>query len=170
MNIYRRGVTLIEVVIYLALFGLLIGGAVVAAFNVLESASRGQTKAMLQEEGGYLQKKIEWTLSGARTVSIPSIGSLGETLSVTKWDVSIGNPVAISLVGTDVRMSKRGGAWATLNNSNVLVSGLLFSRTKQSGVGTNPERIEFSFSVSARAPNGMMVAQFFPTTTIVVRQ
>ena len=53
-----KGFTLIETIVYLALFSILMGGAIVAAFNIFESAGRQQTHTMLQEEGNFLIAKI----------------------------------------------------------------------------------------------------------------
>jgi hypothetical protein len=171
MRHYRKGFTLIEAIIYIALFGLLIGGGVVAAYNIFEGAGRGQTHAMLQEEGNFLLGKINWTLSGVQSISSPTGGTTGTSLIVTKWDTTIGNPINIALQGMDMLLKTGSNpAGDVLNNSNVQISKLYFLHTLSSGSGTNPETIEFSFIVSARTPNGLVISQQFATTTVSLRR
>jgi type II secretory pathway component PulJ len=49
----RRGFTLIETVIYLALFALVIGGALATTTLLFEGAGRDTTKADVQQEGEF---------------------------------------------------------------------------------------------------------------------
>ena len=167
----QAGVTLIEVIIYLALFGLLMGGAITAAYNLFESESRGQTKAMMQEEGGFLIGKINWALSGVQAVTAPAVGTKGSVLTVAKWDTTIGNPITIALTGVDITMATSSNlSGMTLNNSNVSVSNLLFDHKEQLGVGNDPESVQFSFTLSARLPDGILISESFPTSTVYLRQ
>lgn len=169
----HKGFTLIEAIVYLALFGILIGGAIVAAYNLFEGSSRGQARAMLQEEGNYLYGKISWALSGTKDITTPPAGFPGSSLLIVKWDTSLGDPIQITLggaTGTDLIMSTSSNPTGqTLNNSNVEVSNLLFLHTLASGNGINPEEVEFSFMVSARTPTGAVLSMQFPTTTISLR-
>src|SRR3989344_9023228 len=106
------GFTLIETLVYLGLFSILIGGALVAAFGIFESNGRNQTKAMVQEEGQFLAAKIDWVLSGVRSVDAPPASSPGSLLSVTKYG---GGTVEVSLAGTDMRIQRNAGPVRTLN-------------------------------------------------------
>ncbi|MFZ3074280.1 MAG: hypothetical protein WA093_04110, partial [Minisyncoccales bacterium] len=51
--------TLIEVLIYLALIGLLFSGLFVSAFVVIENIGRNDTQIMVLEEGNFLLAKIK---------------------------------------------------------------------------------------------------------------
>src|SRR5581483_3447430 len=82
------GFTLIEVVVYLALFAILFGGAVLAAYNIVESSGRNQSKADIQQEGEFIIGKINWALSGAASVSSPGAGLSSTILSVVKFDTT----------------------------------------------------------------------------------
>lgn len=98
-----RGFTLIEVLVYLALYSIIIGGAVVAAYGMFESSGHNQTKAMVEEEGGYLLSKIEWALSS------------GDNSLV--FDVAEGN----------MRLARGTAVPEILNNSNISVSNFYFT-------------------------------------------
>src|SRR5438105_3614795 len=104
------GFTLIETLVYLALFALMIGGIVAASFLLFESSDRNSEKARLQEEKNFIVGKIDWALSGAKTVASPSAGASGSTLTATKYD---GTSNTISIAGSNVNQNG-----AQLNNSN----------------------------------------------------
>ena len=164
------GFTLIEVIIYLALFAIVFGGAIVAAYNVFESNGRDQAKAMVQEEADFLIAKIDWALSGVKSATLPALpptppdlSSNGAVLSVTKYNFA-SNPVVISLSGTDLVISEGGNPPITLNNSNVQIGSLNFKHKNASGDGIDPESVQAVFIVSARAPNGMVIYQTASST------
>ena len=74
-----RGFTLIETLVYLALYTIIIGGTLAAAYGMVESAARNETMAMVEEEGNFLIGKIDWIL--ADTVSVQSPEATGGQLS-----------------------------------------------------------------------------------------
>ena len=80
----------------MALFAILMGGAVTVAYAVFESAGHNQGKEILQQEGDFLIGKIEWALSGVQTIDSPPLNPLDPTtstqnsiLQVTKYGSSI---------------------------------------------------------------------------------
>lgn len=160
----NKGFTLMETLVYLALFSLLFGGAIVSAYNMFEGFSRGQTHIMMQEEGDFLIGKINWALSGAQSIEVPATGSNGDTLSITKWITSL-NPVVIKLNGSDMTISLSGTSAKVLNNTNVSISNLNFKQEYLGG--TNPRSVNFEFTISSRTPNGMPVSQKFSATSYV---
>lgn len=59
-NRAKNGFTLIETVIYLALFSIIIGGGMVATFQIIQGAKVAHSRALLWEEGNFLAAKIFW--------------------------------------------------------------------------------------------------------------
>ena len=170
----QNGFTLIELVVYLALFSLLFGGIVLAAYNVIEASSRSQVKAMLQEEGDFLVSKINWTLSSVQSVSSPSstsvscdAGIASTFLSVAKYSPPNGNPLAIALSGTDMTLTQGSNPSQILNNSSVAVSNLDFIHAAASGDGLVPESVCSSFTLSVKTPTGQTVSEDFSTTNFL---
>ena len=100
---YRSGFTLIEVIIYLALFSILIGGALVSAYSLIESNERNQTKAIVQNEGAFVLAKIDWALSGIQSVDQPPFGGSGALLQVTKYG---GGTIKISLSSPNIEIQR----------------------------------------------------------------
>lgn len=157
------GVTLIETMIYIVLFGIIIGGSIVAAYQIFVSSGSGQSHAMLEEEGDFMVGKINWVLSGAKTISAPmqpkgELCAESDTLSVSKWDSSQGI-ILIVLAGDDMTISRGGNPAVILNNSNTKVSGLHFVHC-----GNNEEIIRAIFILSTVTSSGATLSRNFYTT------
>ncbi len=162
----QKGFTLIEALVYIALLTLLMGGAVVTCYGILESSGRNQTQAIVQEEGDFLIAKINWALSNIHHINYPAVGGTGTSLTTTKWDNAIG-AVTIALSGTEVTLARGGGSAYPLTASNVSVSDLTFTHEWAGGV--SPESVIASFTIATKTPNGMPITQNF-TTTVHVRR
>jgi type II secretory pathway pseudopilin PulG len=166
------GFTLIETVVYLALFGFIMSGAVLSAYQLIEASGRSNTRAMLSEEGDFISAKIDWVLSGVQTVVTPVTPTVGgectvsNTLSVVKWDTSVGT-VVVAISSSDLTLSKEGGPADVLNNSNMTVSNMNFVHCYLGG--TNPESVEAHFTLSARTPNGTLMSKDFFTSDYIHR-
>ena len=157
----NSGFTLIEMVVYLGLFAILMGGMVTAAYNVFESSDHDQTKIMIQDEGDFLIAKINWALSGIQAINNPFSGSSGSILSVNKWDPSGSTiPITINLTGTDMVITNNINPPIELNNSNVEVKNLIFTHNYN---GVSEESVQASFTLDAKTANGMSVSQDFST-------
>lgn len=163
-----KGFTLIEALVYLGLFSILMGGATVAAYNLFDAATHAGTQVMLQEETDFLLAKIDWVLSGTQAVTAPAAGASGNSLTVVKWDTSIGNPLVFTLSGTNLQLSKGGGTAVTLNNTNVAVTQISFNHIEGSGDGITPESVETAITTSARTASGAILMRQ-ATTTVYLR-
>ncbi len=161
----KNAFTLIEVLVYLGIFAILMGGILTSAFSVFESSNRDQTKIMIQGEGDFLVAKINWALSGAQTITSPLEGGSASILSLSKGDPS-GTPITvdISLSGTDLNISEGGNPPATLNNSNVEISPNIKVSPEIFTYSSDPKNVQANFTVSAKTPNGMTVSEDFFTT------
>lgn len=160
----KSGFTLIEVVVYLALFAIMFGGAVAVAYNVIESSGRNQTKAIVQEEGDFLVAKINWALSGVSPTGIisPSTTTPSSTLQVTKYD---GTSVVISLNGSNMQIQAPTTPYILNTSSYQLkVTNLVFTHTAGSGDGVNPEKADAKFTLTSLTPNGAQISEDFATT------
>jgi prepilin-type N-terminal cleavage/methylation domain-containing protein len=167
----QSGFTLIETLVYLALFAILFGGGVTAAYSIAEGSGRDQTKAMVQQEGDFLTAKIDWVLSGTSDISAPVKGSSGSQLSVSKVALDNSNPpivtvtpITIDNISGNMILIYPSGSFF-LNNSNVSISNLNFTHREASGDGqTNPESVTASFTVVAKTQTGSVYTQDFTTT------
>jgi len=155
----RRGFTLVETLVYLALFALIIGGFVAASYMLFETSDRNQTKAVLQQEENFLLGKLNWMMGGVdpSQAITPSANTSGSTLIVTRYD---GSPFTVFQSGADMQLNGE-----TLNNANVTISKLVFIHAYAGG--TNPESIEAGFTISAKTPTGDTISEIASTTRYI---
>lgn len=160
----RAGFTLIETLVYIGLFSMIIGGAIISAYNIFESTNRNQTKAMVAEEGIYLIGKINWALTGATSVNVP----FSNQLSVTKFGIpSTDNPLVFDDSLGEMRLKRGANAPQVLNNANVMVNNLIFVHTVSSGDGITLESISASFTIDAKTPEGLQFSEDFHTVKYI---
>ncbi len=124
------GFTLIETLVYIVLFTFIIGGLLVTTYNIIESTGKNQLKVAVQEEGGFVIKKIEWALSGATSITVSPT-----TLSVTKASLAgTGqNPLLFALNGQNLELKRGSGLSVVLNSGSVGVTALIFTHIPPSG-------------------------------------
>lgn len=128
----NRGFTLLEVVIYTALFSLLLGIAFVATYQIIDSSGNLNLKITIEEEGNFVMRKINWVFTGLDPNSTPTITGSGcaQKLSVKKTDSSI-NPVILRLNNISgknyIEIKENGGSFNPITTANVNPSCLKFS-------------------------------------------
>jgi len=66
----HNGFTLIEVLLYLGLFGIIFSGLLVSVFAIIESIGRGDASSMAQIEGDFLLAKIGSSMNGASSFEV----------------------------------------------------------------------------------------------------
>ena len=116
------GFTLIETIIYLALFSIVIGGGMVAAFQVIQSANASNNHIIVQEEGNFLLRKIDWALTGAKFICVPASGS-GDILVVTQNDCFIiSSLLTFDIDSGNLRLQRGNQPQVILNSSSVAVA------------------------------------------------
>lgn len=134
----QKGFTLMETLIYIALFGIIMAGAVVGTYNLLEGGNRNINSAKIEEEGTFINRKINWAISGA-TGAVVSGG--GTKITITKSGLSI----VIAQTGTNMTIARNAGAPIELNNDRFKISNTSFSY--QPASNGRPASISASFDV-----------------------
>ncbi|MDB5236903.1 MAG: hypothetical protein JWL88_5 [Parcubacteria group bacterium] len=130
-----RAFTLIETIVYVALFSMLMTGTLIALADVRTAAARTETKSLLLEEGTFLLETIGHAIAGGSAIS---------TLYVS--DSAL---VQESVPGAPQRIS----------GNQVRVSNLSLVRTGASG--GEPAYVDVTFTLTANAGDGRSLAQVF---------
>ncbi|GEM_PF-1066785 len=120
--------TLIEVVIYLALFSIVIGSAVSAVYYLLEENASTRARMILQEEGNFILAKINWALNYSEKevkIETPSVGQNSSNLIVKKAN---NNEIVARATFNDgkILFDSGGGNFFELNSERVRVVSLSF--------------------------------------------
>lgn len=130
----KRGFTLIEVIIYIALFSVLLGTAFVTAYGLIENSGKLDAKGNTAEEAGFVLRKIEWALTGAENIAAPSAANpASATLVVTRYD---GNTVTIRLNNNkiEIKESNNGNTFVPITTQNVSAGNLQFTYISPGGI------------------------------------
>ncbi|MDB5189667.1 MAG: hypothetical protein JWL82_624 [Parcubacteria group bacterium] len=160
-NVRRmRGFTLLEVIIYLALFSILLGGAVICSFNLFTAAAYGGTRTLLTEESAFMLGKIEQSLSEDVQITEPRSSENADVLRILK----AGSQQTYSLSGTDLVVAEGATPQVVLNASNVTVAKLRFQHAP-SGAS---ETLVTVLTLTARSENGMVFTHV-ATSTVFIR-
>ena len=144
------GFTLVEMLVYLALFSLLMSGTVVGSYNLLEGGSRNKIAVGIQEEGTFLNRKINWALTNASAVSVSSGGT---RLTITRPDLGSQSPIVIIGTGTKITLKRGASAPIELNSDRYVVTGpangKLFS--VQPAASGRPPSVTVSFEIHGKS-------------------
>lgn len=145
----HRGFTLIEAILYLALFSILITGALEASFGIFESGGHSGASALLAEEGSFVISKVRIELSGVTQVVAPAQNTSGVLLTVIK-------PSGTSTLNP-----------TTLVGGSVYIKSVSFYHAAEVGTGLVPESVGMRIVLSTRTSKGDVLSQeFFSTTSL----
>ncbi len=143
INNKNKGLTLIEVIIYIGLFAIMIGGVLVSVFQIAQNTGKGETAVLVAEEMNFIKKKIDFTLSSMTSITSPTSGSA--------------NILQIKQGSTNITIRKNasgnieictGGTCEDISSVNVKVENLSF--TYISPIGTEPAGINTSITINGR--------------------
>lgn len=121
----RKGFTLIETIIYVALFSVIISLVIGAVYHIIDSSANLQRSITADSEAHFLARKIEWALTGISAINLPVSGTTGASLSVDKVNYAQ-NPIVFDLDSNNLRVKKGLASPVILNSANVTVSDLQF--------------------------------------------
>lgn len=91
----KGGFILIEIIIYMALFSIMMGSLIVIVFQLIQNTEKMTLKNFDQEEINFVFKKIDWAFSDAININYPSSGTSNE-LELNKYNYT-DNPVIFRL-------------------------------------------------------------------------
>ncbi len=155
--------TLIEVIIYLALFSIVLGGAIVSAFTLIESNDRNQAQTRIGEEANFLLSKMDFYFSSLQTIYSPApqiLCTQNCTVSIARYD----QPTLVTFTESqnELFVSENGGMPLELSNKEVAMRALRALHMPADSV-TN-RRITITFTLSATTSRGVPISQDFETT------
>lgn len=128
----QAGFTLIETIIYVALFGLMMGGGLLAVYSILEGSGKTREAMYREQEAYFIARKIDAVLSETTFISQPVSGGSYSALHVQ----SDGDTVIINLVDNQIILQRAGESYP-LNDKLIFVENLLFERSATSSIITS---------------------------------
>jgi len=129
----NSGFTLIEAIIYIALFGVLMSSGFVIAFELIKTGDTLAHKAVVQDETSFVLRKINWALTGTTTgvtiLLLPSAATpFSNSLVITKANPALAQiTIRFNQASSSIEMQEgSAGAFMPLTTSNVKISTLQF--------------------------------------------
>jgi len=136
--------TLIELLLYIGILVVIISGTSTFLFITLESQTKNQTIAEVEQQGAQLMQIITQNIRNADGINLPVSGSNAPSLSISTIQAAT-NPTIFDLSSGTVRIKEGASAVIPLTSSKVIISGLTFyNLSRASTPGTI--RVEFTIS------------------------
>lgn len=137
----QKGFTLIEMLIYSALFSLMMVGMLGGVYMVIQGANQSNARLLVDNEANFVLRKINWALTGASSINIPGAGFSVSILSVNKSGVP--SPVRFRLNSENVELDPGTGTYVPLDTANVIIASLSFEHIP--ALGTKPAAVKATF-------------------------
>lgn len=146
----RQGFTLVELLLYTTLIGVVVAAVAVVLVLLQRQRVRSQVITEVEEQGTGAMQIMTQIVRNATGINSPAIGASGSTLSVSVTTGAL-SPTVFSLSGGVLRMTEGVAAAVDLTSAKVTVSSLTFYNLSRSGTpGTI--RIVYTVSYNATGP------------------
>ena len=145
MKIFKtknNGFTLIETMIYIALFSVIIGSALIAVYGIIQNTDKTQAKIIFEGEASFVLQKINYAITGTNMILLPLLGENGIALTLSK---STGN-ISLQLSGDKLQIKDGGMVFLDINNDDVRISNVVFKHI--AGVSGGVESIDTAFMIT----------------------
>lgn len=141
------GFTLIETLIYIGLLGLIMAATLASSYELLRSSSTTSGKTTTQEEGVFIERKLEWALADMSEAPTQSGTGCNQGLSINKEGYN-NNPIEFrrNAINSVVEMREGGaGSFIQISTSNVSVG--CFTVSSIAPVGSSPPGIVVALTI-----------------------
>lgn len=149
----RSGVTLIEILIYIALMSITVSGSLLIVFNLIEGSDKLNNAAKIEEEANFIFKKFEWAFLDASDINSPAEGDSAQSVSVNKTNFG-SNPIIFDLSSESITMKAGNGPVNILNSESVAASSLLFEHIEPED--ERPAGLRSSFTLNGKTYSSLI--------------
>jgi type II secretory pathway pseudopilin PulG len=139
---HERGFTYIEMLLYVAILGLMLTTMVNFGLVMIGGSAKSSTNEEVSGNARYISERILYEIRNASGITALSSTSL--TLST--FDAP-SNPTIIDISGTNIRIKEGSGAIVNLNSTNTSITN--FSFTDYRSADTKTKHIGFTFTANA---------------------
>jgi hypothetical protein len=129
MKTKNRGLTLIETVLYTALFSLFMTSVLVMSWELVVSMEHERSRITIQEEGNFVVQKIHGVLQNLEVISHPASAASSSVLIVYTSNNMI-DPIRLRLntSSSSIEMQRENMlGFLPLTTRNVVVQDLVFT-------------------------------------------
>jgi type II secretory pathway pseudopilin PulG len=161
----QRGMTLLEILLYVSISGLVIFAASSLLSTIYEVKQKGRIIQLVETEGTLASYTLERYIKNASTVFQPALYKTGETMSLTVVDNNIESNVYVFAEKGVLYVAMNNGEKKALTTTDIVISDLsfkffgssekgflsyTFTATAADGTGRNSYAKTFSSGASLR--------------------
>ncbi len=128
----QTGYTLIELLLYVAITGILLTATTGFFGLVADARVKNQTISEVNDQGVFIMDYLTQTVRNATSITTPITGASGSSLTLVVPTVSL-SPTIFSLSGTTLQVQEGAAAAVALSNSKVQVSAFSVKNLTRSG-------------------------------------
>ncbi len=158
------GFTLVELLLYVAIFSIVISSVMFIAFSSVAQRAHNQVVAEVDYQGEVAMNQITQQIRNATSVTTPTPANTATSISLNTPTVSL-NPTIYDLFndGSRNRLRVREGSSGSSNyltNNKVTLSNLTFSNVAVTG---GRDSIKVQFTISSYNPSNLKEIQYQKT-------
>lgn len=133
-----RGFTLIEILIYSAIFTMVLGAILMFTWTIVATSDSVRNTIELGDNTKFLQQKLTWLVTGAASITTPVANATSSTLVITKGGTTYTVDQALGVV----RLQSGFASPIPLTNDFVTVTSLTFTTYAFSPNTKNTVRVQ----------------------------
>lgn len=138
----RNGFTLIEILVFMALFSVIVIVLTDLFSSTLQVRTESEATASVQADTTYIVARLMHDIARASAVTVPSLGGSGASLQITINGINY----SYTQSGENLTLTNSNGT-DVLNSSETTVSGVSFTRL---GNGVAKDSVRIAFTVTSR--------------------
>jgi Prokaryotic N-terminal methylation motif len=116
----KSGFTLLEVIIYCALFSVLMTGSIVTVYALLGTSDATTKSTNIVAEATFINQKFAWVFFGATSVQVID----SKTIKIIRPDLGTDSPLIVSETGGVLYLSRGGANPLRLTGDTYILSGV----------------------------------------------
>lgn len=156
----KQGFTLIEMLLYVALSGVILLAVSLFFSLSLSARAKAQSIAEVEQQGAIAMKTMTQIIRNASAVSSPSAGATSSALTITV-PTGAKSPTIFDASSGVLRVQEGVGSAVSLTDRRVIISNLVFSNLT-GGAPHGAVRIQFTLSrINASSTNEYNYTQNF---------
>lgn len=165
-NKKKKGITLLEVLLYMSLVGIIVISIVTFFGTIIENDNRSKAISEVEQSGMQINQYFSYLLKGAKSVSNPEVPGETSDFITFESENATSNPVTISFSSGKILITEGSNEPIELNNNFVSATSLEFKNMDGSANGF--PIIKYSFGLTYINPdqrNSLNYSQIFYGST-----
>ena len=153
----KNGFTLIELILYIAIFSIIMIGLVQVSWTVIGAGSKSSVQEEVFSQARYLSEKLKYEIRNANGINIGTSNFDTNLASSSALQLSLiqdapDNPTIINVSSGKAQIKKGSAAAVSLNSNDTVVQDLTFSN--YSSGDSKTLNISFTFTIAATSGSG----------------